>query len=107
MSRTPGFGEVWLAHEATLLPGGLLYLIVSGEHYNTGTDDRIVVEVIGERLAAAGGALLSLGPLGSALVGLPMTVSATWFAGAAEPVAVLDGATAREAADAVRRLLGP
>ncbi|MGH3648738.1 MAG: hypothetical protein ACRDTM_16380, partial [Micromonosporaceae bacterium] len=72
MTRTPAFGEVWLAPDGTLLPGGMLCLVISGESYNTEHDQLIVVEVIGEGLAAAGGLLVDLGAVGSAVVDTPL-----------------------------------
>jgi hypothetical protein len=87
---------------------GTPYLVVSGPEYNDGFDLRIVVEVIGERLAAGhGGLLVPLGAIGFATVHVPITVSLSWFVGSVEPVAVLDPAKAREVTDALRALLGP
>lgn len=107
MTRTPAFGEVWLAPDGTLLPGGMLCLIVSSEPYNTEHDQRIVVEVVGDTLASAGALLVDLEPVGSAVIDTPLTVSSGWFAGSTEPIAILHPDKAREVADALRDLLGP
>lgn len=103
----PRFGEVWLAPDGTLLPGGMLCLIVSGDRYNARSENRIIVEVVGEKLAAAGALLVDLGPIGSAMIGSPLTVSVGWFAGADAPVAQLSAEVAAEVANGLRSLLGP
>ncbi len=107
MSREPAFGEVWLSPDGTVLPGGMLCLVVSGDLYNAQRAQRIVVEVISQRLPSAGGVLVDLGPIGSAVVDTPIAVSLNWFAGSTEPVAIVDPGQARRAADALRALLGP
>ncbi|MGH3789072.1 MAG: hypothetical protein ACRDRG_21530 [Pseudonocardiaceae bacterium] len=107
MTRHPRFGELWLAPEGSLLPGGMLCLVVSADHVNAERDERIVVEVVGEALAATGALLVSLGPLGSAVIGTPFTVSGSWFAGTQEPIAVLDPQLAATIGHQLRKLIGP
>ncbi len=107
MTRDPRFGELWLAPEGTLLPGGMLCLIVSADHINAERDERIVVEVVGRTLASAGALLVNLGPVGSAVIGAPMTVSASWFAGTEDPVAVLDSQLSTTVGRQLRMLIGP
>ena len=89
MSRLPAFGEVWLSPDGTVLPGGMLCLVLSSDLYNTQREQRIVVEVISQQLTAAGGVLIDLGPIGAAVVDTPIAVSLGWFAGSTEPVATL------------------
>lgn len=107
MTRLPAFGEVWLAPDGTVLPGGMLCLVLSADLYNTQRDQRIVVEVISQRLATEGGVLVDVGPIGAAVVDTPIAVSLAWFAGSGEPVTTLAPEVARLAADALRSLLGP
>lgn len=102
----PRFGEVWNAPSGSVLPGGMLCLIVSSDDYNRIRGQYIIVEVVSERLS--GDAILcDLGPVGVALTGAPFTVGPSWFAGADEPIAVLDESVAKRAADQIRAILGP
>lgn len=106
ITRLPEFGEVWLTH-AEPMPGST-YLVVSGEDYNDNYHLRIVVEVIGDRLAEGhGGYLIDVGPVGYAAIHAPITVSLNWFSGSDEPVTVLEPPIARAVADGLRQLLGP
>ncbi len=106
MNRLPAFGEVWVTH-AEPTPGAT-YLVVSGPEYNDFLELRIVVEVIGDRLAGGHGGLLTpLGVIGHAAVHAPITVSLGWFGGSDEPVTTLEPDQAREVADALRALVGP
>ncbi|WP_043736153.1 hypothetical protein [Nocardia asiatica] len=102
----PRFGEVWHAPSGSVLPGGMLCLIVSSDDYNRIRRQYIIVEVVSDPLS--GDAIIcELGPVGAALTGAPFTVGPAWFAGVEESVAVLDAATARRAADQIRAILGP
>ncbi|MFG1793555.1 hypothetical protein [Nocardia sp. NPDC049149] len=102
----PRFGEVWHAPSGSVLPGGMLCLIVSSDDYNRIRRQFIIVEVVADPLS--GDAIICpLGSVGVALTGAPFTVGATWFDGADDPVAVLDDDTARRAADQIRAILGP
>jgi len=105
--RGPRFGEIWLAPEGSLLLGGMLCLIVSADHVNAEREERIIVEVISETLASAAALLVSLGAIGSAVIGTPMTVSASWFVGADEPIAVLEPQLAAVVGQELRKLIGP
>ncbi|WP_067463230.1 hypothetical protein [Nocardia amamiensis] len=103
---TPRFGEVWHAPSGSVLPGGMLCLIVSSDDYNRIRRQYIIVEVVSDPLS--GDAIIcELGAVGVALTGAPFTVGPQWFAGADEPMAVLDDAIARRAADQIRAILGP
>jgi hypothetical protein len=103
---TPRFGEVWNAPSGSVLPGGMLCLIVSSDDFNRIRRQYIIVEVVSEFLS--GDAIIcDLGPVGVALTGAPFTVGPGWFAGADEPIVVLDDDTARRAADQIRSILGP
>jgi hypothetical protein len=102
----PRFGEVWNAPSGSVLPGGMLCLVVSSDGYNRIRGQYIIVEVVSERLS--GDAILcDLGPVGVALTGAPFTVGPGWFAGADELIAVLDERVAKRAADQIRAILGP
>lgn len=106
IGRLPGFGEVWVTH-AEPIPGAT-YLVISGQDYNDNYYLRIVVEVIGDRLAQGhGGYLIDLGPIGYAAIHAPITVSLRSFEGSDEPVTVLEPQTAHNVAAGLRRLLGP
>ena len=89
MSVEPQCGEVWLLDEASVLPGGMLALVVSGPLYNATRARRLVVEVVTEVLPAAGALLAPLpqrlAQLGVAVIGEPMTVPLAWF-GHARPL---------------------
>ncbi|WP_329414765.1 hypothetical protein OG563_18445 [Nocardia vinacea] len=102
----PRFGEVWNAPSDSVLPGGMLCLIVSSDDYNRIRRQFIIVEVVSDPLS--GDAIIcDLGALGVALTGAPFTVGPTWFSGTGEPIAAVDEATARRAADQIRAILGP
>ncbi|MBF6226638.1 hypothetical protein IU470_16205 [Nocardia abscessus] len=102
----PRFGEVWHAPSGSVLPGGMLCLIVSSDDYNRIRRQYIIVEVVSDPLS--GDAIIcELGPVGVALTGAPFTVGPQWFAGADEPVAVVDEEIARRAANQIRAILGP
>lgn len=105
MSR-PRFGEIWLAPEGTVMPGGMLCLIVSANDVNTRRDRVIVVEVVDHTLATADALTTDLGPIGVALTGSPFTVSYRWFNGSDEPVHTLQPDRAAVVADQIRALLG-
>jgi hypothetical protein len=103
---SPRFGEVWNAPSGSVLPGGMLCLIVSSDDYHRIRRQYIIVEVVSEPLS--GDAIIcDLGPVGVALTGAPFTVGPGWFTGADEPIATLDEDTARRAADQIRAILGP
>jgi hypothetical protein len=103
---TPRFGEVWNAPSGSVLPGGMLCLIVSSDDFNRIRRQYIIVEVVAEPLT--GDAILcDLGPVGVALTGAPFTVGPGWWTGAEEPIAVLNEEVARRAADQIRAILGP
>ncbi len=111
MSVEPQCGEVWLLDEASVLPGGMLALIVSGPAYNAARPRRMVVEVITEALPAAGALLAPLphrlAHLGVAIIGEPMTVPLTWFPhGDGEPIATLTADEIDPITDALRALIG-
>jgi mRNA-degrading endonuclease toxin of MazEF toxin-antitoxin module len=102
---------VWLLDEATVLPGGMLVLVVSGPLYNAARPRRIVVEVVTEALPSAGALLAPLpqplAQLGVAIIGEPMTVPLGWFPRAdAEPVATLSADEIDPVTDALRALIG-
>ncbi|MFI6959890.1 hypothetical protein ACIBJI_41310 [Nocardia sp. NPDC050408] len=102
----PRFGEVWNAPSGSVLPGGMLCLIVSSDDYNRIRRQFIIVEVVSDPLS--GDAIIcDLGPVGVALTGAPFTVGPGWFTGAEEPIAVVDEQMARRAADQIRAILGP
>ncbi|WP_280491791.1 hypothetical protein [Nocardia asiatica] len=102
----PRFGEVWHAPSGSVLPGGMLCLIVSSDDYNRIRRQFIIVEVVTDPLS--GDAIIcDLGPVGVALTGAPFTVGPGWFTGAEEPIATVDEQTARRAADQIRAILGP
>jgi hypothetical protein len=102
----PRFGEVWHAPSGSVLPGGMLCLIVSSDDYNRIRRQYIIVEVVSDPLS--GDAIIcELGPVGAALTGAPFTVGPQWFAGTDEPVAVVDTEIARRATDQIRAILGP
>ncbi len=102
----PRFGEVWNAPSGSVLPGGMLCLIVSSDDYNRIRRQFIIVEVLAEPLT--GDAIIcNLGAVGVALTGAPFTVGPGWFAETDEPIAVLDDATARRATDQIKAILGP
>lgn len=104
---TPQFGEVWLAPNATILPGGMLCLIVSHNAYNRATNHYIVVEVVTDSDLTGGAMICDLGPAGMALTGIPIAVGASWFAGSDSPVTVVDVDVARVAANQVKSIIGP
>ncbi|WP_433635645.1 hypothetical protein [Nocardia sp. CA-120079] len=102
----PRFGEVWNAPSGSVLPGGMLCLIVSSDDYNRIRRQFIIVEVVADPLS--GDAIIcDLGPVGVALTGAPFTVGPGWFTGAEEPIAIVDEVAARRAADQIRAILGP
>ncbi|WP_433622744.1 hypothetical protein [Nocardia sp. CA-120079] len=102
----PRFGEVWNAPSGSVLPGGMLCLIVSSDDYNRIRRQFIIVEVVADPLS--GDAIIcDLGPVGVALTGAPFTVGPGWFSGAEEPIASVDEQIARRAADQIRAILGP
>ncbi len=90
-----------------MLPGGMLWLIVSNDDYNRIRRRFVIVEVVSEPLS--GDAIIcDLGPVGVAITGTVHTVGPGWFAGSEEPIAVIDEETARQAADQIRHnVLGP
>lgn len=101
----PRFGEVWHAPSGSVLPGGMLCLIVSSDDYNRIRRQYIIVEVVSDPLS--GDAIIcDLGPVGVALTGAPFTVGPTWFEGSDEPTAVVDPEAARLATDQIRAILG-
>ena len=111
MSVEPQCGEVWLLDEASVLPGGMLALVVSGPAYNAARPRRLVVEVVTEALPAAGALLAPmparLAQLGVAIIGEPMTVPLTWFPrGDGEPIATLTADEIDPITDALRALIG-
>lgn len=111
MSVEPQCGEVWLLDEATVLPGGMLALVVSGPAYNAARPRRLVVEVVTEALPAAGALLAALPArlthLGVAVIGEPMTVPLGWFPRAdGEPIATLTSDEIDPITDALRALIG-
>ena len=111
MSVEPQCGEVWLLDEATVLPGGMVALVVSGTLYNAARPRRIVVEVVAEQLPAAGALLAPLparlSHLGVAVIGEPMTVPLGWFQHQqGEPIAVLAADEIDPITDALRALIG-
>lgn len=103
-------GEVWLLDEATVLPGGMLALVVSGPAYNAARPRRMVVEVVTESLPAAGALLAALparlANLGVAVIGEPMTVPLSWFPRDGEPIATLGAEEIDTITDALRALIG-
>ena len=102
----PRFGEVWNAPSGSVLPGGMLCLIVSSDDFNRIRRQYVIVEVVADQLA--GDAIIcDLGAVGVALTGAPFTVGSSWFAEAESPIAVLDEPIARRAADQIRAILGP
>lgn len=103
----PRFGEVWLAPNATVLPGGMLCLIVSHDAYNRATGHYVVVEVVTDPELTGGAMICDLGPAGMALTGVPITVGPSWFAGSDTPVADVDLDVARVAANQVKSIIGP
>ena len=110
MSVAPQCGEVWLLDEATVLPGGMLALVVSGPLYNAARPRRLVVEVVTEALPAAGALLAPLPQrltqLGVAIIGEPMTVPLNWFPRGGEPIATLTADEIDPITDALRALIG-
>lgn len=110
MSVESQCGEVWLLDEATILPGGMLALVVSGPAYNAARPRRLVVEVVTEALPAAGALLAPLPPrlahLGVAVIGEPMTVPVGWFPSDGEPIATLSAEEIDPVTDALRALIG-
>ena len=111
MTVTPQCGEVWLLDEASVLPGGMVALVVSGPAYNAARPRRIVVEVIAESLPSAGALLAPMPPrlahLGVAIIGEPMTVPLGWFQHATtEPLATLTSDEIDPITDALRALIG-
>lgn len=110
MSVDPQCGEVWLLDDATVLPGGMLALVVSGPLYNAARPRRMVVEVVTEALPAAGALLARmpdrLAQLGVAVIGEPMTVPVGWFPARDEPIATLTAAEIDPITDALRALIG-
>ena len=111
MSVEPQCGEVWLLDEASVLPGGMLALVVSGPAYSAARPRRIVVEVIIEALPAAGALLVALphrlAQLGVAIIGEPMTVPLAWFPhGDDEPIATLTADEIDPITNALRALIG-
>ncbi|WP_040837863.1 Imm53 family immunity protein [Nocardia brevicatena] len=70
---SPRFGEVRNARSGSVLPGGMLCLIVSSDDYHRIRRQYIIVEVVSELLS--GDAIIcDLGPVGAALTGAPFTV---------------------------------
>jgi len=111
VSVEPQCGEVWLLDEATVLPGGMLALVVSGPLYNAARPRRLVVEVVTEALPSAGALLAPLpqrlAQLGVAVIGEPMTVPLTWFGHTdGEPIATLIADEIDPITDALRALIG-
>ncbi|MEV6602500.1 hypothetical protein AB0M36_37495 [Actinoplanes sp. NPDC051346] len=111
MTITPQCGEVWLLDEASVLPGGMISLVVSGPAYNAARPRRMVVEVVAENLPSAGALLAAmparLAHLGVAVIGEPMTVPLVWFQHATnEPLAVLAADEIDPITDALRALIG-
>jgi hypothetical protein len=111
VSVEPQCGEVWLLDEATVLPGGMLALVVSGPLYNATRPRRLVVEVVTETLPSAGALLAPLpqrlAQLGIAIIGEPMTVPLAWFGHtASEPIAALTADEIDPITDALRALIG-
>lgn len=106
----PQCGEVWLLDEASVLPGGMLALVVSGPAFNAARPRRLVVEVVTASLPSAGALLAALPPrlgqLGVAVIGEPMTVPLAWFPAGGEPIAVLTAAEIDPITDALRALIG-
>ncbi|MFI7004246.1 hypothetical protein [Nocardia sp. NPDC050175] len=79
---------------------------MSSDDYHRIRRQYIIVEVVTDPLS--GDAIICpLGPVGAALTGAPFTVGPGWFAGTDEPIAVIDEAIARRAADQIRAILGP
>ncbi|MBB5912029.1 hypothetical protein BJY24_000896 [Nocardia transvalensis] len=94
-------GEVILSQDS-LIPGGVMYLIVSGEDYNSDQPDRrIVVEVVGPQFPAAGAYLYQLGRVGAAVLATPTTVPTDWLRG--EPIATVDDAVMADIAARLAR----
>ncbi|MBF6174824.1 hypothetical protein [Nocardia blacklockiae] len=94
-------GEIILSQE-TLIPGGIMYLVVSGHDYNADQPDRrIVVEVVGPQFAAAGAYLYDLGPVGAAVLAAPTTQPTDWLHG--EPIATVDDRVMADIADRLSR----
>lgn len=111
MSVEPQCGEVWLLDDASVLPGGMLALVVSGPLYNAARPRRMVVEVVTEALPAAGALLARmperLAQLGVAVIGEPMTVPLAWFQHTdGEPIATLTTNEIDPITDALRALIG-
>jgi mRNA-degrading endonuclease toxin of MazEF toxin-antitoxin module len=110
VSVEPQCGEIWLLDEATVLPGGMLALVVSGPLYNAARPRRLVVEVVTEALPAAGALLAPLpqrlAQLGVAVIGEPMTVPLAWFPRGGEPIATLAEDEINPITDALRALIG-
>lgn len=104
----PRFGEVWLAPEGSLLPGGMVCLIVSNDDYHRITRRFVIVEVVRDSLTGDT-IICNLGEsLGVALTGVVLTVGPDWFAGAEEPIAVLPPEIALKAVDQIKdNVLGP
>jgi len=111
VSVEPQCGEVWLLDEASVLPGGMLALVVSGPLYNAARPRRLVVEVVTEALPAAGALLAPmparLAQLGVAVIGEPMTVPLAWFRHTdGEPIASLTADEIDPITDTLRSLIG-
>jgi hypothetical protein len=111
VSVEPQCGEVWLLDEATVLPGGMLALVVSGPLYNAARPRRIVAEVVTEALPSAGALLAALparlAHLGVAVIGEPMTVPVAWFQHTRnEPIVALTADEIDPITDALRSLIG-
>jgi mRNA-degrading endonuclease toxin of MazEF toxin-antitoxin module len=111
VSVEPQCGEVWLLDEATVLPGGMLALVVSGPLYNAARPRRLIVEVVTETLPSAGALLAPLparlAQLGVAIIGEPMTVPLSWFPHPdGEPIATLTADEIDPITDALRTLIG-
>jgi hypothetical protein len=111
VSVEPQCGQVWLFDEATVLPGGMVALIVSGPLYNAARPRRLIVEVVAAQLPTAGALLAPLPPrlhhLGVVVIGEPMTVPLSWFRHPeTEPIATLTADEIDPITDAVRALVG-
>ncbi|RDI41750.1 hypothetical protein [Nocardia mexicana] len=94
-------GEIILSQDS-LIPGGIMYLIVSGHGYNADQPDRrLVVEVVGPQFPAAGAYLYDLGTVGAAVLAAPTTLPADWLEG--EPIATVDDATMADISERLAR----
>ncbi|MBF6135754.1 hypothetical protein IU501_22445 [Nocardia otitidiscaviarum] len=97
-------GHIILTQAATVMPGGTMFLVVSGDNYNNDQPGlRLVVQVVGPQLRPAAGAYLyDLGTVGTAVLVAPTTLPSDWLTG--EPIAVIGQDTMDDIATRIARL---